>query len=234
MFEIFLKNKKVLFLVIFLIVILLVLVVLRLVQTPKDFSPIAEPTSSINLKSPIEIISIDPLEAELLIPERRQKFKVIVEPLESVNNIKVLVLRRRVQFEDQFKEVKVNVLKDPVSGTINLSPEEDITPISEYSIFLSRVDNNANIKTLHYSSDKAPLIKIVNDLRLKQFLPYETNSFKLTFSEQRNIYIFSFKADPKSVQSIEVQYEKAKNEALKFIQEKGLDINLITIEWRYS
>lgn len=73
-----------------------------------------------------------------------------------------------------------------------------------------------------------------NNLSLQQYLPYETSNFLLEYDPARNTYLFHFKFRNNTGVSLPDQFDKAKQDAINFIQSKGIDVNSLAIEWLYK
>jgi hypothetical protein len=225
-----LPQGKVLFLIggiIVVVILLLIFISLNKQNQNTSQQPSASPTGKIQA-------IIEPTEYNLLEPEKSQTFKIMVSPPLESGNVSIEVKRKKVQLEDNFSNIRFNQQIDSL-GLITVNLVENISPLSEYQILLMNKKNGQLVKEFHFSSNQElPSKSTVNNQKLRGFLPYETDSFRLTYSVARDSYIFSFKVNPNSNEAVDSQFEKAKFEAIKFIQSKGVDIKSIFIEWRYS
>lgn len=219
------KSKTIILIIVLIICILAIIILQFLILGPKQpLVPLER----------IQIVEVIPSSNQLLEPSRKQNFTIKLSPISSVEQIEVKVLRKKIQTEDEFGNL---TFKKTVNdgGVINILLDEPIASLSEYQIDLLDNSTKKIIRTLRYSSDNEQFQDgNPNNPALKKYLPYETNSFRLTYSNEKDIYIFSFKADPNSTQSIDVQYDRAKAEAIKFIEDKGVSLDSISIEWRFS
>lgn len=114
-----------------------------------------------------------------------------------------------------------------------LTPLQPIAPSSVYTITILNSQNTTVFSVQYVSADISPTPVPKNNLSLILYLPYETKTFKLSYDKPQNIYVFSFNFDENSSDTLDVQFEKAKQEAITYIQNKGVDIDSIVINWNY-
>lgn len=117
--------------------------------------------------------------------------------------------------------------------TIQFITTSTLLPSTIYTIIIS--SENTVIFSQPYITERAEITKApANNSDLKIYLPYETDTYRLSFNQQRNAYIFNFKIVESDPSDIQTQFEKAKSDASAFINSKGVDINSIVIDWRHS
>ena len=113
--------------------------------------------------------------------------------------------------------------------------EEPIKERSEYYLTVFNPQSYGILSSTTYlSGDIQPTIVPANNQQLKNFLPYDTNSYTLEYIPSQNIYVFHFKFDPTNPADITQQMQDAKQQAIQFIQSKGVDINSIVIQYKSS
>ena len=138
--------------------------------------------------------------------------------------------------QDSPTTITAKVSLSQVSPTEVLVKTED--PIQERSEYNLTVDNPQTSEVLssttYLSGDIQPTKVPTNNLKLKDFLPYDTTSYTLEYVPGQNIYIFHFKFDPTNQEDITQQLQDAKSQAIQFIESKGVDINSIVIDYRSS
>lgn len=234
-------NKRLIILVILvvLITILGIFIMLRKSsiprsQVPKSTNPSAPLTSptiggSQSLDT-IAVLSIDPDGSNELSPATTPQFTVVFnQPPPS--NISILLTE-----SDPTKDVLPTSVKYErlVQGdSLKISPIKNIPSGMRYSLKIG-----SGVKTLleqDYKVGFPPEVPSTeNSQILKDFLPYETVSYRLVYDSNKNSYVFHFKYNENSPDSLETQFEAAKKAAVSFIKAKGLDVNSVTIEWKYS
>lgn len=116
-----------------------------------------------------------------------------------------------------------------------LSLAETIKPYRKYQILIKNAASGNTILNVSYLS-AAPVETpaATNNLDLIPYLPYETASYALSYNNQTNTYVFNFKYNPNSLDALETQYQKAKQDAIDYIRSKQIDESTLIIEWRYS
>lgn len=125
-------------------------------------------------------------------------------------------------------------LKQLGTNTLELQLVDAIKPGAEYTISIVNKNTNQILSTSTYGSlNIQPTPVTNNNPALQQYLPYSADTYSLEYNQQKNLYVFHFISSESSEQSIEEQFEAAKQAALQFIQSKGVDLNSITIEWKY-
>lgn len=103
---------------------------------------------------------------------------------------------------------------------------------ASYQVLLKKTKDNAvlfnkNYFTLAFTPTPLPN----NNKALSESLPHEGSNWILKYNPERNLYYFSADITPGTPAEMEIQYNRAKDEALTFIKSKGIDPNTVTIEW---
>lgn len=146
------------------------------------------------------------------------------------------------------KVTKINITQDNSSTiadfvkqfsndkkTLILSLKEPVGAYTSYTITLSSAETGTTLYTASYFSQTPKASPATsNNLQLKQFLPYETNNFVLSYVVDTNTYVFNFKFDINNPATSSTQFDQAKQQALDFIKSKDIDPNSVVIDWRHS
>ena len=120
-------------------------------------------------------------------------------------------------------------------NTLIVSMGENVESYSVYTLSLTNKEDGRLLVDASYNSALQDMTPVpANNLDLTPFLPHETPSYKLSYLEDRNLYIFNFKFDPSIPGPIIDQYETAKKEAEEYIRSVGVDPGTIVIEWKHS
>lgn len=231
------KTKEfILLVIVFFLGMVVVLSIVFLPKSPKKQPEASsKPISDLNQPQIISgsiATSIVPKSTVALIPNSNQKFVVTFRETININNLSVSLNSIDI-VSDQATLEKITSNLSSDKKTLSILTDSVIKPYRQYLLKINY--NNQQILNEVYLSDKPQAtIAPSNNKSLSSYLPYETNTFKLSYQTDKNLYIFNFKFDDKSKDNIDVQYDKAKQEAIKFIQDKGIDINSIVIEWRFS
>lgn len=216
--------KKIIFLIIGIILVLFLALVAffwnQSQQNPQSLEP--------------QITRTIPNEATFLRVNELPTFVIEFNQLKSLDDIEIRLSKKEIQ-TDKGGDLNFKTSFDLNNQTLTISGEELVSPLTEYQIEIKNKKTNQLIDSLIFMSTE-PIATPVpsNNQSLERFLPIETGSYKLSFNPDLNIYSFSFKYDPNSSETAEEQFNKARDEATRFIQSKGIDINSIVIEWRYN
>lgn len=232
------KGKTLLLLIFLMMVILLIIfiqVFLNSQPKPKQKqSP--EPVIQFQapIQAPIKVIGIKPDKTISLQPGTMQQFVIQFSQPVNLDSIHLVVERTDItkDLPPYQAEQDTTLSSDRRSLTILL--KKPVLPYSKYDLILTDTKKNAIFQASYLSGKETPMVVKINNFNLSTYLPYETTSFKLSYDKSRNIYVFNFKYDTESPDDLQNQYEKAKSEAVKFIESKEIDINTIVIEWRHS
>jgi methionine-rich copper-binding protein CopC len=228
-------------------VVLLVIVGLILFSSKKSKSPTpipsAAPTSSAT-STPVKanpiifnVVTVDPADGSLLNAGQKQKFNITFDQPIQTNWVTVQLTAKNTT-SDQSSPTTVNYTESMASDsrTLTISSSETIGPNFDYELVVKNATNsNLTLLDAHYTAgEPAPSPAANNNPALQQYLPYETQNYLLSYSKEQNVYVFNFKYDPNSSVDLNTQYDQAKDEATRFIQSKGIDVNSIVIQWRHS
>lgn len=199
----------------------------------------AIPTPVSTIDKPVgnyqNILSLTPNEFTILKAGERKKITVSFKNPIAPNSINITLTKLQYTKEQNPTEVPINTTYNGNASTLTVSLQETILPFSQYVLTITDRENNKVLLRASYNSrDIQPTKPANNNQELKQYLPHETTSYKLSFNELRGVYVFNFKINSNSQISLSRQYEIAKKEAEDFIKNKGININSIVIEWRHS
>lgn len=225
----FIKGKTLL-ITLTLLIVLTLLLALRISKPPSK-TPFSSTSPAI--LSGLQVTSLSPDKLTALTPGQKQTFKLTFSKPVDFGQIGT-----EVKFKD-FASDQVSALEYTQSITnqgltLEITPALPIKPLGEYQIKVISTKENAVIYTASYLTDQPKPTPIAsNNPTLVPFLPFETKSYKLSFDSAQNTYIFNFKYDETSSLDLASQYQNAENEATKFIESKGVNINSIVIDWRY-
>lgn len=194
---------------------------------PTQFQPQISPYTGLK-----QLVSADPAQDVILFPGEKYDFTfVFTSPLPQ--NIFVSLHSLEIGGTDEKETVPFTSRISPDRKTITLTPNKEINPSQQ--IILSIADEKTIIFSTTYASERIRITPAPsNNPELKQYLPYETETYILSFSTRRSSYIFNLKLIENSPNSLEEQYQSAKSQAEAFIQSKGIDIDSLSIEWRRS
>jgi hypothetical protein len=129
-------------------------------------------------------------------------------------------------------ETNINTLD---KGGITLTTLTDIKDYSEYFLTVSDKSTQKVIFSGSYlTTEITPSPVVSNSQGLIPFLPYQSQNYSFEYLKSQKIYIFHFIYNVNSTDSIDSQFEKAKNDALQFIKDKGIDPSGLVIDWRNS
>lgn len=228
----FLKTKKTV-LLFFIILTILFLVLLFSIANQKSKNITGKNSSSnVTEESQLEVAGFNPDPSETLIPSTNQTIYVTFNALINENSVRIDLTKKDIRKDESPQSI--NSQNNINSNTLEIIILEPILPLMEYSLRIFDLKNNLISKATYISEDIKPTPVEKNNIELSNFLPYETESFRLSYNEEKNIYIFNFKYNEKSDDSLLDQYEKAKKQAIEYIESNNIDSNSIVIEWRYS
>lgn len=182
-----------------------------------------------------QVLRISPEEYELLTPEKQQRFSVVFT--EAINPQTIRVKLRQSSFLDPLKREDVQTTTDYIASTktLYIRTIPTIVPQSTYDLTITERGNGNILLQARYHSPQllpTPVPSINNTL--KPYLPHETETYRLVYNQLRNVYVFNLKLDAASADNFDTQFQKAKTEAIQFIQSKGIDPNTLMIEYRRS
>lgn len=233
-----LKNKTILIIGI----VTLVLIFLALYFTQKsspenhgEVSPSPTPTQSQNLNTTV-INNVSPSQGTTLESGKPQTFTIYLGKPLVIGQVKIVLKSYDYTQDSTFvTDVPFNATFT-ANNVIEVKTASPITPHTTYLLQMTTLTDNKVVLNLTYSSQLAasPAPVQNNNTALIAYLPYETDTYKLSYFAAQNIYVFNFKYNPNSDVNITDQFNQAKQDAINFIQSKGVDINSITIDWRSS
>ena|SRR3989344_2206114 len=225
-------NKKILFfLCAFAAVFLFIGVVLFTLGTqPKTDQQTSGPSTEDNtLLQSISLVSVSPIQNSVLVSGKKQIFTITFN--NQPKNITTTL--ERTDVTNTSKPVTASFTLSEKGNALVLTTTGPIVPDSIYT--LNVLYQNIPLMSLSYTTTNLlPSPVKQNNEALKKYLPYNTASYSLRFDQNRNIYLFNFIYDPSKNDSLDVQYEQAKQDATDFIESKGIDIDSVIIEWNYS
>lgn len=232
-----LKNKTII--VTGIIMLIILGISLYLLYIPKrggHLSPPPPPTPTVKNKSlnTSVINNVSPAQSQLLTPGNTQTFTVFLGKALYMDQIKI-TLKGYDYTQNDTTPVDIPFDANFTSNNIiTIRTKGPIAPHMTYSLTIVTTSDNRPILDLSYSSKSSAGITPVssNNTALATYLPYETDAYKLSYLPSKNVYIFNFKYNPNSGVSIGDQFAAAQQDATRFIQSKGIDINSIVIEWK--
>lgn len=197
--------------------------------TTQPESPL--PTTLTNL----QVASIQPNTTQPLITGSQPSFIIKFSTSANPDYLTVSFRSLNEQADQDFNNEPSEFRYSDNNTTLTITPKRSVQFGYLYQILLQAKENNATFYQAKYVVDQpTPTPAPQNNRALIPYLPYETSSFRLSYSELRNIYIFNFKYDQNSPDDISTQYNTAKQAALDFIRSKGIDPNSLIIDWRHS
>lgn len=173
--------------------------------------------------------TITPDVAMPLQPGTKQTFTIITP--NTMQNAEISIMRKDITKDLPLETTAFTEITKGNKHIISL-----LNPVLPYSSYTVSLQNKAKIVfSANYLSDTPKPTPIKNNNNaLVPFLPHETNSYTLRFNKEQNVYIFNFKYDTASSETLDQQYENAKTAAIEFIKSKGIDPTTIVVDWRYS
>lgn len=189
------------------------------------------PTTS---PAPIIFESLSPKEGQLLNAGEIATFTLLFKEPISPDRVAVAF-----SYFDDVKNlsfpISVKKITNVSSKKIVLETTEALKQTTQYSLqIVDSTTESLIFSAVYVSSEILPTPIQTNNSKLIPYLPYETSNFKLEYFPERNIYIFHFIDDESLPTDLSEQFAKAKADAIKFIESKGIDLKTIMIEWRSS
>lgn len=233
------KTKKVAFFMLsFIIVVPIILFFISSLfqrtekQIPAPPKP-AFPTPIESLRSNIRVERIIPDKNVTLQPGQKQSFLVEFASPITNTSVQVGIFQKNITRDEGAKLISSESSLGNGGRTLTATLNSSVLPLSQYDFLIVDKSNNALVfKTSFLSAEEQPSPIQANNKALIPFLPHETPSYRLSYLESRNVYVFNFKYNPDSPDNLLTQYEQAKQDAASFIQSKGIDMSTIVIEWR--
>lgn len=226
----FLRKR---FFIVFFIVVILALIIISLISislfnNSENIKQNIPPDQGQNLEK-IRVIKITPQNNIPFIPNQKQNFKIEFNKQILLNEVKAELKQKNIITD---KSSIASLIETIDGNSLLLTTSENILPLSVYMLLIYDKNSNLIFSSQFESDDYKPVIKN-NNPALVSYLPYETNSFRLSYYSERNIYYFNFKQDNNSNEALEIQFEKAKQKAIEFIKSKGIDPSMLEIEWKH-
>jgi hypothetical protein len=213
----------------------------KLQSDQQELSPDSTNTSTIQSESsiaPVEQISISriiPSAPLPLTPGLPYSFTVYFSSPVQPSVVSFVLTGNSLYGDDPQKTVKISVTSENDNKRYIVKTLEPIEAYGEYILRVYNTRTNIEVyKKAFLTKDILSTPVPVNNLSLKTYLPYKTDSYSLEYFANRNIYIFHFIYNSDLPTGAEAQFNAAKADAIQFIQSKGIDINSIVIEWRNS
>jgi len=129
----------------------------------------------------------------------------------------------------------VTIQKDTsLPDTVELRTADPIKENHLYSLTVTNTKTGEVLAAATYPSRDVETAATKNNPDLKAKLPHETATYLLEYLSETNTYVFHFKFNPGLSGTAEEQYNNAREQAIQFITEQGIDISTIVIEWRHS
>lgn len=206
-------------------------------EVPKEKNiptPSAYPTTPISSGTgKITVLNVTPKDNSILTPGKTQTFSIEFSQPTSLSDINIYLSKTST---GETSPQSVDFSKDLSSDkkTVNITTTSPLVYFSKYYLSLKDKQNRTIFEASYFVDKPSPTAVTNNNPALKQYLPYQTSSYKLSYDENTNTYIFNFRYNPNSRDDLDTQYNKAKADAISFIQSKGIDINSITIDWKHS
>jgi hypothetical protein len=239
----FLPKGRILIVIglILLILVFLVMLTIRGGGQKGKTSPSPSPTNPfVNLpvddtqfiKSPM-VVNITPDDNSILTPGEIQTFSVKFNSPIAKESMYVFFRAKDNIEEENYKAVEFSQTLSENNTLLSIKTVSPILVFHNYNLTIYQA-NGAKLLQVTYTSDRFERTKEPqNNPELAKYLPHETSSYTLSYIENLNLYIFSFNYNAESEESLDSQYEKAKQDAERFIESKGIDLNSIKIEWRF-
>lgn len=238
----FLPNKRIPIMIVFLLLILVLLTILAFrsnrgastlppTPTPADLTrdfPVDD-TQTIQEKS---VVRYSPTENSILTPGQPQEF--VIEFSSPINTNDTLVFLKTKEFTSaDYQKVEISQILDQNNRLLRIRTVPPILSSQSYNLAIYQGNGSKLLQVTYLSERTERTVESRNYPILAQHLPHQTDSYSLVYIPERNLYVFSFVYNENSSDPIELQYDKAREQAATFIESKGIDINSVVIEWRY-
>lgn len=235
------KNKKLLFSLTILVVVTIFIIGLSVVNLlqPGTRQPSQFPTPTPN-NGPFFIrsqnnesagISISPSTTHVLVPGTKESFVVSLPSSLSLEDITISLTVKDFRSDSSPINSPITTSSEK-QGEVKIDMGNNVVAYGEYKLTIENKSGEGLIEAT-YLSDTIDRVQ-TNNQELSRYLPHETTNYRLIYIKERNLYIFNFKINDNSTIPPQQQFENAQNEATQFIESKGIDINSIVIEWRFS
>lgn len=229
------KEHKILFFIsIGLIGILCIFSLLLLFSSPQNkqsgLSPFITPTI-LERHAGFSLASFLPSTDTPLEGNKVQRFTLIFNESLSDDTI-TSSIQETIIGSDTHTTLPSTVSFNEAGNEITITSSRPFKQNASYQVILKKTKDNAvlfnkNYFTLAFTPTPLPN----NNKALSEFLPHEGSNWILKYNPQRNLYYFSADITAGAPAEMEIQYSKAKDEALTFIKSKGIDPNTVTVDW---
>jgi hypothetical protein len=224
-----LTRLKPIFLPLSIVAVLAVFIFIVLFSIFINYSARQNPNS---LKNPVK--GVMPQDGATLTSGTKQRFYIYLNGDFADNLIYKLTFIDASSGSGNQIPVKTNI-NTLDKGGVNLTTLTDIKDYSEYFLKISDKSTQKVVFSSSYlTTQVTPSPVRINNQNLIPFLPYQSQNYSLEYLISQNIYIFHFIYNVDSTDSIDIQFEKAKSDALQFIKDKGIDPSGLVIDWRNS
>ncbi len=211
---------------------------------PANNIPIAsiEPTTPFSNQNPpihsnpasdIKIVSISPADNSFLSLNQKPVIIVSFEKGVSLNEVRLKLTKLQITKSDPEVPVDFNPSLNDDGKILTLNINSVVTPYTHYTLDISDTKGNLVYRATYSSEEITASPEPNNNLELKNYLPLDASNYKLSFDNQRKIYIFNFKQNLNDPKDLNVQFEDAKKDADDFIKSKGIDPATVSIEYKH-
>ena len=189
-----------------------------------------KPVTQVDIATPL-VATVDPPVTKQLEAGLIQAFTVELDPSINLSQIRATVSSSPPS--DASAKSVVPTTTTIKGQKITLTTTVPVQPTTTYT--LSVIFQGRTILSQAYLSTPPAVTPVAtNNPALATHLPYETLSYILTYSKERNVYEMHFKYNPSSEKDMTTQFEEAKTNTNNFITGKGIDIKTITIEYLFK
>lgn len=178
------------------------------------------------------LLQVSPSSDTLLLPQTKQTFTLTFSLPVSASEISV-VATEQIVVTNQQQKIALLLKQNSSSKTLTTSPIA-VKPYAQYTLVVLQKATGKTLAGVSYQTlPPQPTRAPTNNLFLSQYLPYETETYRLSYWKEKNVYVFNFKYNPSSSDDTQTQFEKAQNDAKTFIQSKGIPLDSIIINWLF-
>lgn len=233
----FLFKKEALLLVVTLCLGIIILISFLFIRGPKkQISQSPSPTQSSNIPSTnLSITKTEPTNNSFLPLNKPFSLKIFLSKPINLADLKISLTRLDVTKDTPPLDIDFESSLSSDKSTLTIQSSDPVNPYVNYQLTILDSKTEQVLLKNSFSSDFpdiSPAPK--NNLSLIQYLPHETPNYILSYNKDKNSYIFNFKFDLNNPESGSDQFEKAKSEAIKFIESKSIDIQSLVIEYNHS
>lgn len=219
------------------IIVLMLLVTVVGLLTNRRSQPTREITDLPTMINPNEVYvsSISPSESTPLSVGNPQLFTLVLSEKLALEQVNIQMTRIDITKDNTSETIPIALDKESSGDRLMIKTQDSIKPFSRYDLLVSDKHTGSVIYRASFNTiEPYPSPNANNDPTLRNTLPYQTKNYRLEYLDSRNIYVFHFIFDSSSNLNADTQFENAKNDALKYIDSRGVNIDSIVIEWRYN